>query len=122
MSIRLKQCAKCPWRKDVDPRDIPNGYCEVKHANLASTIAKPGVLDLNLNVMRLMACHESNVEGEEEPCVGWMHNQLGPGNNLGLRLWFSLKTSKGEVKGPLKVMGEQHQKFEDTLPKEVTDT
>ena len=36
-----KQCRKCPWRKDVDPHDIPNGYCEQKHAGLADTIAEP---------------------------------------------------------------------------------
>jgi len=30
-----RQCKACPWRKDVVPeRDIPGGYCEVKHANL----------------------------------------------------------------------------------------
>lgn len=41
---RTAQCAKCPWRVDVDPHDIPNGYCEVKHRALESTIARPGEL------------------------------------------------------------------------------
>lgn len=35
----MKQCKKCPWRKDVDPLEIPNGYCENKHAGLVNTIA-----------------------------------------------------------------------------------
>lgn len=35
-----RQCAKCPWKKSTDPRTIPNGYSETKHAALAGTIAE----------------------------------------------------------------------------------
>jgi hypothetical protein len=105
--MRTKQCEKCPWRKDVDPHDIPNGYCPAKHAALESTIAR----GLNIgDTLPMMACHESPV-GKETPCVGWMANQLGPGNNIGLRLW-----AMRNLKRPLELVGDQHGRFEDTLP------
>ena len=103
------QCAKCPWRKDVDPRDIPNGYCEKKHANLRNTIANPGLFLLG-GALRMMACHESKL-GKEKPCVGWLANQLGPGNNIGLRL-----AARDGRFGEFELVGEQHEHFEDTLP------
>jgi len=106
-----RQCKKCPWRVDVDPRDIPNGYCEVKHANLKSTIAQPGAVNLGAP-MRMMACHESNAAGAELPCVGWLANQLGTGNNIALRL----AVIGGRVDTNFKLVGEQHETFEDTLP------
>lgn len=49
---RVRQCGKCPWKVSTDPHDIPHGYCEKKHANLASTIAEPGSLR-GLGGMRL---------------------------------------------------------------------
>lgn len=110
MAKRLKrtaQCAKCPWRKDVDPRDIPNGYCETKHANLKDTIAEPGAFDLS-GPLRAMACHETH----DAHCVGWLSNQLGPGNNIPLR--FAMMDCENLSKVRLK--GEQHECFEDTLP------
>lgn len=108
------QCAKCPWKVTTDPHDIPNGYCEVKHANLKNTIAEPGdTRGLFASSLRLMACHESNVPGKELPCVGWLANQLGPGNNLALRL-AAIDGKYGEFR----TVGEQHETFEDTLPGE----
>jgi len=109
---RVAQCAKCPWRKDVDPHDIPNGYCETKHAGLSSTIAKQGEIDLSQIVrggaLRIMACHEMH----DAHCVGWLVNQLGPGNNIPLRL--AMRNCENIRK--LKLVGEQHERFEDTLP------
>ena len=102
---RTKQCAKCPWRKDVDPHDIPNGYCVDKHKNLDKTISS-GLDSLRNN--HAMACHETN----DAHCVGWLVNQLGPGNNLGLRI----KMFTCENAGNIKLVGEQHKRFEDTLP------
>lgn len=58
-----------------------------------------------------MACHESE-RGAESPCVGWLVNQLGPGNNIGLRLLLRNCPNVSE----LTTIGEQHQTFEDTLP------
>ena len=105
-----RQCKKCPWRVDVDPHDIPDGYCEVKHAALSSTIADPKVLQLG-GALRMMACHESK-PGKEIPCVGWLANQLGPGNNILLRLQARNDRSLTDWE----LVGEQHRRFEDTLP------
>lgn len=105
----MKQCKKCPWRVDVDPHDIPDGYCETKHAALSGTIARG--LSIGLTDLRMMACHETPV-GKERPCVGWLHNQLGPGNNIALRLW-AIRNLRNEK---LELVGEQHATFEDTLP------
>lgn len=104
-----RQCAKCPWKVGTDPRDIPDGYCEVKHAALARTIATPGAF-LGTE-MRVMACHESKF-GREIPCAGWMANQLGPGNNIPLRL----AVVTGKISADFRLVGPQHARFEDTLP------
>jgi hypothetical protein len=56
-----------------------------------------------------MACHESR-NGAEYACVGWVANQLGPGNNIALRL---LATDGRFAK--LRTIGPQHQRLEDTL-------
>lgn len=106
---RTRQCAHCPWRKDVDPHDIPNGYTEEKHHALSSTIAKG--LDLSAvagGTLAVMACHEEH----SAHCIGWLVNQLGPGNNIGLRLQMRRCTNANEIK----LAGEQHKRFEDTLP------
>lgn len=110
---RTKQCAKCPWRKDVDPNDIPNGYCEVKHANLKDTIAIPGDISMVGQPMRVMACHETH----DAHCIGWLEYQLGPGNNIPMRIDIRGCENYDKVK----LVGEQHQTFEDTLPKGVRD-
>lgn len=111
---RTKQCAKCPWRVDVDPHDIPDGYCETKHAALSSTIAEPDDIGEALEMLsgrrplHIMACHETG----DAHCVGWLANQMGPGNNIALRI--SLLDCENLDR--LKLVGEQHERFEDTLP------
>lgn len=105
-----RQCAKCPWKVDTDPNEIPGGYCRDKHAALTNTIADPGSVNIG-STLRLMACHEFPI-GREQPCVGWLANQLGPGNNLALR-WA---VSRGAVKADFELDGEQHATLEDTLP------
>ncbi len=105
-----EQCKKCPWKTSTDPHDIPGDYCEVKHAQLESTIAKPGDLVLT-GTLRLMACHETK-RGRELPCVGWLVNQLGDGNNILLRL--AVRT--GRIDANVRTVGPQHERFEDTLP------
>jgi hypothetical protein len=111
MTKPRKQCAKCPWRVDVDPNDIPNGYCADAHAALDNTIADPGSLVGIGGPVRMMACHETPV-GREMPCVGWLAHQLGPGNNIGLRL----AVMSGRVNVNVKLVGEQHPNLEATLP------
>lgn len=108
---RVRQCPKCPWKQSTNPRDIPHGYSEELHNQLASTIAIPGALLRPDEPMRLMASHEHPI-GEEAICVGWLMNQLGPGNNIGLRLSMRSCENLGDVK----LDGPQHSKFEDTLP------
>lgn len=109
---RTVQCAKCPWRKDVNPRDIPNGYSEEKHRALIDTIAKPGDLGgVACSTLRIMACHETH----DAHCIGWLVNQIGPGNNIGLRIAMMRCENGREIK----TVGEQHASFEDTLPKTI---
>lgn len=102
---RTAQCSKCPWWVETDPYDIPNGYDVEKHRALKGTIAKPGSLQ---DTGRAMACHET----DEAHCIGWLVNQLGPGNNIGLRMrMFTCENAK-----KIRLRGEQHETFEDTLP------
>lgn len=106
---RLRQCNKCPWKVSTDPREIPGGYSERLHRGLASTIAEPGSLR---SPATAFACHE-HPPGQEVHCVGWLMQQLGPGNNIGLRL----KVRDCENIGDVQLDGPQHDRFEDTLPK-----
>lgn len=109
----MKQCKACPWKVSTDPeRDIPGGYSADKHCALEGTIATPGDLRTLINggPLRVMACHEST-PGAERECVGWVMHQLGPGNNLALRVL----ATDGRYKD-FRTVGPQHERFEDTLP------
>lgn len=107
-----KQCKACPWKVSTDPsREIPNGYCETRHKALASTIAEPASFRFG-GELHIMACHETPV-GREIPCVGWMIQQLGEGNNIGLRILVMT----GRIDGNVRTVGEQHARLEDTFPK-----
>lgn len=111
---RTRQCAKCPWKVTTNPHDIPHGYSEELHEGLAATIAdESGNLTAFLSdaPLRIMACHEHPV-GEEAHCVGWLMNQLGEGNNIPLRLSMMGCENLDRVR----LDGEQHARFEDTLP------
>lgn len=106
---RTKQCAKCPWRKDVNPLDIPNGYSVDKHCALSSTIARPGDFSTLLSdSQHVMACHELH----DTHCIGWLANQIGPGNNIGLRIQMMTCENARQIR----LVGEQYETFEDTLP------
>jgi hypothetical protein len=105
---RLNQCAKCPWKVSTDPHDIPDGYSEDQHRALSCTIAEPGSLQ---STGRAMSCHEHS-PADETHCVGWVAHQLGPGNNIGLRM--SIRNCENAQH--IKLHGEQHQTFEATLP------
>ena len=113
----MKQCKACPWKRSTRPeRDIPAGYCEDKHRALKNTIAPPGELHLGRGAIHMMACHETAM-GRERPCVGWMLNQLGTGNNLGLRLRVMYDPELREQVATMRLDGPQHERLEDTLPK-----
>lgn len=112
---RTNQCAKCPWKVSTNPHDIPNGYSETRHRDLSRTIADDTgnvTAILGKKPLRLMACHE-HPEGDEAHCIGWLMNQLGPGNNIALR--FQILTCGNA--GKIRLDGPQHKRFEDTFPK-----
>lgn len=105
----VRQCRSCPWRVGADPlKDIPN-YKEALHEGLKHTI-REGIESLK-GERRIMACHYSK-EDNEFPCAGWLSNQLGPGNNVAVRL----AVMTGQLPPPI-VDGPQHETFEDTLPR-----
>jgi hypothetical protein len=102
----VRQCVTCPWKVGADVSLIPN-YRRELHEKLTCTIADgPSV---PTGPVRAMACHYSS-ERKNRPCVGWLHNQLGPGNNIGVRLAVML----GQLPVP-RVVGEQYETFEETL-------
>ena len=108
---RTAQCGKCPWRRDVNPFDIPDGYDVERHKALKNTIATPGDLSqlFSGEPMKVMACHET----QDAHCVGWLANQLGEGNNLALRI--AMRDCPNLHR--LRTCGEQHATFDDTVPK-----
>ncbi len=106
----LRQCATCPWKVSTVPdRDIPN-YSVDLHKGLDRTI-QSGLDSLFRSCKTAMACHYAK-PGAEFVCAGWLHNQLGVGNNIAVRL----AVVTGQLPVP-KVDGDQHDRFEDTLPK-----
>jgi|SRR6188508_3088815 len=108
------QCRTCPWRVGCHPlTDIPYGYSVALHKRLRDTMAEPGSLCmLTEERVRLMACHYSE-SGEERVCAGWLHQQLGPGNNI----WARVEVARGRLPIP-RVEGEQHETFDATLPED----
>lgn len=107
----VTQCKSCPWKQNCVPdKDIPNGYSVEMHKALANTI-QSGLGSLFTDERHVMACHYSK-HGEEFYCAGWLYHQIGPGNNLGVRL----AVMTGQMPMP-EVDGPQHERFEDTLPK-----
>lgn len=110
---RYVQCQKCPWRKDCNPYSIPNGYQVDLHHELEETIAQKTPVEQLADLdkpLKVMACHEEH----ETYCIGWLWNQLGDGNNLRLRIQMTqLRLDHSQ----LKVIGEQHKNFKQTLPK-----
>lgn len=98
-----KQCCKCPWKVSTNPCDIPNGYCKKKHKALKITISS-GLDSLDNN--HVMVCHETH----NAHCVGYLYNQLGVGNNIGLR--FKMRDYD---LSEMEISGDQHEIFEDTI-------
>jgi hypothetical protein len=89
-----RQCKKCPWKKAVNPAEIPGQYDAAKHAHLETCNAETG---------KLMACHESPI-GAEYACVGWLVNQLPTNGQLQTRARLGhFDPSR------LKIEGEQHE-------------
>lgn len=107
---RTSQCQKCPWIVGVNPHDIPNEYSEEKHRNLEATICTEANLkDLEKGEIKIMACHEKH----DTHCIGWLNNQIGIGNNIPMRMKMFFCDNADKIR----LRGEQHQNFNDTLPK-----
>jgi hypothetical protein len=107
---RTKQCSKCPWKVNVDPNGIPNGYTVDKHESLRKTIANKDNPLFTIVNQHVMACHETH----NAHCIGWLHNQLGKGNNIALRI----SMMNCENISDIKIQGKQHNNFDETLPKQ----
>jgi hypothetical protein len=79
---------------------------------LKATIAKGAAESLSAHLegrsLKIMACHETH----EAHCIGWLNHQLGPGNNLQLRIKMGSCVNARAIR----LRGEQHKTFEDTLP------
>lgn len=107
MNTPRKQCAKCPWKKSTG-NDIPNGFAKNAHDLMRRMTATPGSLKRTELVMQ---CHETS-DSDPLPCVGWLVHQLGPGNNLRLRL----ASIAGQIDGNVETVGPQHTHPEDVVP------
>jgi hypothetical protein len=117
---RVVQCAKCPWKQGTDPTSI--GYDKDRHHSMAKTIAEPGSIAGIMNVgdagipaggfrLDVMGCHEDE---HETPCIGWLVNQIGDGNNIPLRI--SMMTCENARE--MRTVGPQHETFDDMLPED----
>lgn len=105
----MKQCKTCPWRISATVANIPN-YSYEKHLDLAGTIAIPGDISQINQPIKIMACHQAEV-GQEYACAGWLHNQLGNGNNIPLRI----KAFQSPSEFAYEIQGKQKMSFEETF-------
>ncbi|MEG3981834.1 DUF6283 family protein [Microcoleus sp. D3_18a_C4] len=107
---QTKQCKTCPWKKSAKVADIPN-YNRSKHESLIGTIAdETGNLAGINRPIKIMACHYSE-DGAERECIGWLHNQLGSGNHLPLRMQMMFCSNVSEIE----IDGEQKDSFGETF-------
>ena len=104
---RTRQCDNCPWLKGSSTQSIPN-YSESQHHNLRDTIATDTRIETG--DLRVMSCHKSQ-EPNNAHCIGWLHNQLGVGNNIGLRLMAMRCQNINEIA----LAGDQVDLFDDTF-------
>jgi hypothetical protein len=106
------QCKTCPWRVGCVPEEDIPGYNLNLAKKLDATIATgdESLREILSPTVRIMACHYSKPNAEIH-CAGWLHNQLGVGNNLAVRL----RVMTGAMPVP-RVSGDQHGRYEDTLP------
>lgn len=107
--MTLRQCKSCPWKAGASVDDIPR-YSRAKHRSLASTIAEPGSFAGIGGGMQMMQCHGST-DAAPMVCVGWLAHQIGPGNNLALRLRVATTPSLRDFV----VDGPQRETFAETF-------
>ncbi len=99
MTAPRKQCASCPWKRSVDPDRLPGSYGHVDRDAVATHSAE-GTRSLRRDTPG-MGCHVKRNAGL--PCVGWLVQQLGPGNNIAMRIAVSI----GQVDGNVETVGPQ---------------
>jgi len=106
--LQTKQCETCPWKKSITVDNIPN-YSVETHEDLWESIADEtgNIEKLTSKGIVVMTCHKSI----KSPCVGWLHNQLGKGNNIPLRLQMGFYSNAKYIQ----VEGEQKETFEETF-------
>ena len=105
---QTKQCKTCPWKVSASVDDIPN-YSPETHNALWDTIAdKTGNANqISRETVVVMTCHKS-IKSE---CIGWLHNQLGKGNNIPLRLQMKFCENVNLIE----IDGRQKENFEETF-------
>jgi len=114
--MKRQQCKTCPWIKSNGVSDIPNYDLEL-HKSLIETIAeRDGNISKIGKPVAIMVCHYSSGENQI-PCVGWLNNQLGDGNNVQLRIYFGVNFPGDSIE----TIGEQKENFQQTFEdREVT--
>jgi hypothetical protein len=104
MRKTARQCVSCPWRVEVIPaRDVPD-YDPGIYARMRATL-RSGLGSMQ-GTRIVMECH--NGKRQDRACAGWLHHQIGVGNNLGVRIAVAC----GRLPAP-KVIGEQHETLDD---------
>ncbi len=104
---QTKQCKTCPWKLSTTVADIPN-YSTETHEDLRDTIAdETGNVSQIQAPLSTMTCHASI----KSMCVGWLHNQLGKGSNVPLRIQMMYYSNVKEIE----LDGEQKDTFEETF-------
>lgn len=103
-----RQCRRCPWKTSTG-RNIPNGFAHDARELVQRMVARSASLIDSHEIAQ--QCHET-LDDDPLPCVGWLVNQLGPGNNLPLRLRVML----GQVDANVVTVGPQHRRIEDIVP------
>ncbi len=105
---QINQCKICPLKLSATVADIPN-YSVETHKNLRGIIADEtgNANRIQENAIPTMTCHKSI----KSMCVGWLHNQLGKGNNIPLRIQMMYYSNAKEIE----IDGEQKETFDETF-------
>lgn len=107
-----RQCSGCPWRLDVDPADIPNGFNYEVHRKLGEDIRGTSTQLGSDAPIHMMACHETKENRGEKPCVGWLVHQLGTGGNFLLRI----RAMRDDGFADVETIGDQRVSYDEILP------
>lgn len=99
---------------DADPADIPDGFNYETHRRLGADIQRTATrLGSNME-LHMMACHDTPANTpREKPCIGWIANQMGPGNNIVLRL----RAISDPKFGDIRTIGKQRTSYAEILPR-----